>query len=78
MIDLKGKPFYLNDDEIQWVERTLADMTEEEKIGQLFCLIAYDNNAELLKSFAVDYKVGSLMCRPRLGPTGQVVLPNLS
>lgn len=64
MIDLKGKPFYLNDEDIQWVESTLAGMTEEEKIGQLFCLIAYDNNHDLLKSFAVNYKAGGVMCRP--------------
>lgn len=36
MIDLKGNPFYLKDDDIQWVESTLASMTQEEKIGQLF------------------------------------------
>ena len=39
MIDLKGNPFYLKDEDIKWVEKTLAEMTEEEKIGQLFCLI---------------------------------------
>ena len=38
-MDLKSKPFYLNDSDIKWVETTLADMTEEEKIAQLFCLI---------------------------------------
>jgi beta-N-acetylhexosaminidase len=49
MGDLKAKPFYLNDEDIKWVENTLAGMTEDEKIGQLFCLIAYGNDQEYLK-----------------------------
>lgn len=63
-MDLKGKPFYLNDKDIQWVESTLAGMTLEEKIGQLFCLVAYTNDQELLRKYAADYKAGGLMCRP--------------
>ncbi|MBQ3706198.1 MAG: glycoside hydrolase family 3 protein [Clostridia bacterium] len=41
MIDLKAKPFYLNDAQIAWVRDTLAGMTREEKIGQLFVLMTY-------------------------------------
>lgn len=36
MIDLRAKPFYLNDGDIAWVEATLASLTKEEKLGQLF------------------------------------------
>ena len=36
MVNLKEKPYYLNDRQIQWVEDTIAAMTLEEKIGQLF------------------------------------------
>ena len=39
MVDLKAKPFYLNDAQIEWVENTIADMTLEEKLGQLFVLL---------------------------------------
>jgi len=39
MVDLRAKPFYLNDDEIRWVEETLASMTEAEKLSQLFVLL---------------------------------------
>ncbi len=39
MVDLKAKPFNLNDEQIKWVEDTLASMTFEEKIGQLFVLL---------------------------------------
>ena len=36
MVNLKEKPYYLDDRQIQWVEDTIAAMTLEEKIGQLF------------------------------------------
>ncbi len=39
MVDLKARPFYLNDEQIQWVEDTIAGMTLEEKLGQLFVLL---------------------------------------
>ena len=34
MIAYKEKPFYLNDEDIEWVEQTLASMALEEKIAQ--------------------------------------------
>lgn len=36
LVDLKAKPYNLNDDAIAWVENTIASMTDEEKVGQLF------------------------------------------
>lgn len=36
MVDLRQKPYYLNVEQIQWVEKTIAGMKLEEKIGQLF------------------------------------------
>ena len=39
MVDLKAKPFYLSDAEIQWVEDTIASMALDEKLGQLFVLL---------------------------------------
>ena len=36
MVDLRQKPYYLNEEQIKWVEDTIASMTVEEKIGQLF------------------------------------------
>ena len=63
MVDLKAKPFYLTDEDIAWVQSTLAGMTEDEKIGQLFCLIAYSSDEGYLKHLAMDVKPGGLMCR---------------
>lgn len=30
-VDLKAKPYFLNDEQIQWVEETLSHLTDEEK-----------------------------------------------
>ena len=40
MIDLAAKPFYLKPEDIEWVNTTLAGMTTEEKVGQLFCVLS--------------------------------------
>ncbi|QMV03550.1 glycoside hydrolase family 3 protein [Devosia sp. D6-9] len=39
-VDLRKAPFSLDDEAIGWVEATLSDLTQDEKIGQLFVLIA--------------------------------------
>ena len=36
MVNLREKPYYLDEEQIRWVEDTITGMTEEEKIGQLF------------------------------------------
>ena len=63
-MDLKSKPFYLNDSDIKWVETTLADMTEEEKIAQLFCLITYTDDENYLKYLSGGLKVGGVHYEP--------------
>lgn len=35
-VDLRAKPFFLSDEDVAWVEQTIAGMSDEEKIGQLF------------------------------------------
>ncbi len=62
-MNLKSKPFYLNDSDIKWVEGALADMTEKEKIAQLFCLITYTDDENYLKYLAGGLKVGGVMTR---------------
>ena len=36
VVDLHAKPFYLNDEQIAWVEETIKNMSFDDKIGQLF------------------------------------------
>ncbi len=64
MSGFQDAPFFLNDEATRWVDNTLAAMSEEDMIGQLFCLIAYENDADLLRSYAEERKVGGVMCRP--------------
>ncbi len=39
MVNLKEKPFCLNDEQIKWVEEIINSMTLEERFGQLFILL---------------------------------------
>ena len=41
MVNLREKPFYLDDEGIKWVEDTIASMTLDEKVGQLFVLLKH-------------------------------------
>ena len=62
-IDLTGNPFYLSEEDIAWVSSTLASMTEQEKIAQLFCLITYTDDEKYLAYLAEGLKVGGVMTR---------------
>lgn len=37
MVRLDENPFFLDEEQQKWVKNTLAEMTTEEKIGQIFC-----------------------------------------
>ena len=50
-MNLKLKPFYLDDDAISWVQETLSHLTLDEKIGQLFLPIGYSTEPEYLDHF---------------------------
>jgi len=63
-MNLKGKPFYLNNDDITWVEQTLDSMSINEKVGQLFCMVTYENDDAFLTDMVTRIKPGGLMCRP--------------
>ena len=63
MIAYKEKPFYLNDEDIEWVEQALASMALEEKIAQMFCVTDMITDPEALKAFVRKYPVGSFMYR---------------
>lgn len=63
MIDLRAKPFFLDDEAVAWVERTLAGMTTEEKIGQLFVPIGYSADPGYLQHVMLDHHIGGIMYR---------------
>ena len=61
---MKEKPFYLKDEQIEWVEKTLDSMTLEEKIGQLFLVIGLADDEEELVRMYRQWKFGGIMFRP--------------
>jgi beta-N-acetylhexosaminidase len=63
MIDLKGKPFYLSETDIRWVLDTKAEMSTDEKIGQLFCPIGMSNDPGYLDHALLKYHIGGVLYR---------------
>lgn len=61
MMDLKAKPFCLADDQVKWVYDTLASLTEDEKIGQLFCPISFSADENYLRYELLRFHVGGLL-----------------
>lgn len=64
MINLKANPFFLDDAGEKWVYDTLASMSVEEKIGQMFCPIGSNIEEDFLKAFLEEFKPGAMLYRP--------------
>ena len=64
MVDMKAKPFYLTDEDCKWVEDTIAGMTVDEKIGQLFFNMGSSREEEYLKMTVRDYHIGGIRYNP--------------
>ncbi len=69
-VDLRAAPFNLDDDAVAWVESTIAGMSLEEKIGQLFINHNNDYSPEYLDGVLDTYHVGGMRYRP--GPSAAV------
>ncbi len=74
MVDLKARPYYLSDEDIQWVESTIAGMTDEEKVGQLFFQLTAGMDEEYLKNLMEKYHLGG--CRYNNMPAMAVQMQN--
>ena len=70
MIDLRANPFFLDDEDIRWVEETLASMTLEEKAGQIFCALGIGDDEGMLRGMINGIGIGGIMYRP--GPKAAV------
>ena len=64
MVNLKAKPYNLDEKSIQWVQDTIANMTIEEKIGQLFINMGASRDEEYLKSVLDNYHIGGVRYNP--------------
>ena len=71
MVDLRAKPYYLCDEDIAWVESTIASMSDEEKVGQLFWQLCLSDDERYLGHLMGTYHLGG--CRYN-GMPGQKVL----
>lgn len=60
---LREKPFFLDDERIAWVQKTLEDMSIEDKVGQVFCLCPASVEKNVLSALT-EQKPGGFMLRP--------------
>lgn len=63
MINLREKPFYLDDEQIRWVEKTLGAMTQNEKAEHLFCPMLMTTEPKALEEMFAGHNYGSAMFR---------------
>ena len=72
-------PVFLNDNNYYWADSVIENLTIDEKIGQLFMVIAYSNKSQNHKKeisrLIKKYKIGGLMFLQG-GPKRQAILTN--
>lgn len=61
--DLRGNPFFLKEEDINWVYETLENMSEEDKAGQLFCVNFKEGQEEEIQYVYDILKPGGCMYR---------------
>ncbi len=64
MVNMKEKPFYLSDEDCKWVEDTIAGMSVDEKIGQLFFNMGSSREEDYLKMTVEKYHIGGIRYNP--------------
>ena len=74
MVDLRAKPYNLCDEDIAWVENTIASMTAEEKVGQLFWQLTASQEEDYLRELMEKYHLGG--CRYNGMPGAKVLAQN--
>ena len=70
MVNLRAKPYNLNDEAIRWVEETIKSMTPEERVGQLFFQLTAGVDENYLKELMEKYHLGG--CRYNNMPAAAV------
>lgn len=63
MIQYTQNPFYLEKEEIVWVEETYKAMTIDEKLGQLFVPIVFTKDENELKEMVEKTHIGGMLYR---------------
>ncbi len=73
MVDLKARPYYLSDEDIAWVKDTIAGMTDEEKVGQLFFQLTASREESYLQELMEKYHLGGCRYNPAPGAAVQAM-----
>lgn len=63
-MQLQEKPFFLTDEQTDWVKQQKEKLTAKQKCGQLFCVMGGDYPVEKLCAMVEEYGVGSVLYRP--------------
>jgi beta-N-acetylhexosaminidase len=70
MVDLTATPYNLDAEGVRWVEETLAGMSDEEKIGQLFVNMGSSRDAAYLTDMVQRYHIAAVRYQP--GPAAEI------
>lgn len=63
-MDLRGNPFYLDDEAVAWVENTLSTMTEDDKVQQLFFPVFSAGDEAAADTLLEKQRPSGVMFRP--------------
>lgn len=75
MVNLKAKPYNLSNEDIKWIESTIQNMSDEEKVGQLFFQLTAGIDEAYLKNLVEKYHLGG--CRYNNMPAKAVRMQNV-
>ena len=56
-------PYHLEEEDVEWVQNTIQDMTVKEKAAQLFIVMNDKKEEDKVKEFLQDYPVGGIRYR---------------
>jgi beta-N-acetylhexosaminidase len=59
-VDLRAKPYFLDEEQIRWVKDTITSMTLEEKIGQLFINLTLRRDPAYIRTLCNKYHIGGV------------------
>lgn len=76
-VDLAAAPFNLDPDAVDWVERTLAELSVEQKAGQLFGLPLFTADPAVLEAILAVTEPGTIMVRPLPGDAVEGIVRTL-
>lgn len=63
-VDLSKSPFFLSEQDIEWVNKTIDSMSIEEKIGQLFVNMGASRSEKYLTEIVTKYHIGAVRYNP--------------